>query len=95
MPPKKKVLEGLQSEHHRAVVRFRPADWTPDLIASNLSAEPYTLHYFAIRGCARAASATTAARHVASACARVRKRDARRGSEPGTCRCTTSLDTHD
>eukprot|EP00304_Pavlova_gyrans_P002324 CAMPEP_0206041972 /NCGR_PEP_ID=MMETSP1466-20131121/6274_1 /ASSEMBLY_ACC=CAM_ASM_001126 /TAXON_ID=44452 /ORGANISM="Pavlova gyrans, Strain CCMP608" /LENGTH=309 /DNA_ID=CAMNT_0053416677 /DNA_START=27 /DNA_END=956 /DNA_ORIENTATION=- len=51
MPPKKNTkLEGLRSEHPRAVVRFRPADWSANLVASGLSAEPMTLHYFAIRG---------------------------------------------
>lgn len=50
MPPKKKGIEGLASDHHRAVIRFRPADWTPSLISSGLSAEPYRLHYFGIRG---------------------------------------------
>ncbi|KAG8469850.1 hypothetical protein KFE25_006305 [Diacronema lutheri] len=51
MPPKKgKTIDSLSGPHPRAVVRFRPADWSPVLIASGLSAEPYTLHYFAIRG---------------------------------------------
>jgi glutathione S-transferase len=51
MPPKKsKVIEGLDTHHPRSVVQFRPADWSSKLIASGLSTEPFTLHYFAIRG---------------------------------------------
>ena len=51
MPPKKpnKTIEGLDTPHPRSIVRFRPADWSSKLIASGLSAEPLTLHYFAIR----------------------------------------------
>lgn len=53
MPAKKtatKTIEGLSDSHPRSIVRFRPADWSPNLIASGLSAEPFVLHYFAIRG---------------------------------------------
>ncbi|KAJ1637799.1 hypothetical protein T492DRAFT_1140357 [Pavlovales sp. CCMP2436] len=50
-PAKKSVMiAGLNGPHPRSVAEFRPADWTPNLIASGLSAEPLTLHYFAIRG---------------------------------------------